>query len=141
MDKCHRDPHLIQNIIFFDEAPTGCVSIIHNTPKRRNPGGFDESLWFQQDCAPSHYAADVRRYLDGIFPNMWIGRREPTEWPARSPDFNPLDYFIWAHLKNVVYKTKPANIEEFKERIQTEINNITQETIHKFQDYFLKWSV
>ena len=22
------------------------------------------------------------------------------DWPARSPDFNPLDYAIWGHLGN-----------------------------------------
>lgn len=38
-------------------------------------------------------------------------------WPARSPDLNPIDYFMWDNLKNVVYKTKPEIIEELKKAI------------------------
>ncbi|KAL1509065.1 hypothetical protein ABEB36_003863 [Hypothenemus hampei] len=29
------------------------------------------------------------------FPNHWIGRDGPYNWSLRSPDFNPLDYFLW----------------------------------------------
>lgn len=39
---------------------------------------------------------------------------------------NPLDYFLWGHLKNTVYKTKPANIQELKDRITAEIRRIEQ---------------
>ncbi|KAG8300084.1 hypothetical protein J6590_085337 [Homalodisca vitripennis] len=45
--------------------------------------------------------------LDNTFPRRWIGRRGAVEWPARSPDFNSLDYFFWGHMKNLDYQTKP----------------------------------
>lgn len=112
-------------------------TLINLFPDRINPGSFDQCLWFQQDGAPPHYAVDVRRYLDEIFLNRWIGRRGHIEWPARSPDLNPLDFFMWGHMKNVVYKTKPRHIEELQERIRTEINNISQETINKVQQEFI----
>lgn len=53
----------------------------------------EQDLHFQQDGAPPHYAAPVRRHLDMRYPERWIGRRGPVEWPARSPDLNPLDFF------------------------------------------------
>lgn len=106
-------------------------------PNANNPAIPNENLWFQQDGAPPHYAADVRRYLDQVFPNRWIGRRGSIEWPPRSPDLTPLDFFLWGHLKNVVYKTRPDNIEELKTRITNECNNISQETVSKVQREFI----
>lgn len=106
-------------------------------PSANNPGNIDETLWYQQDGAPPHYAAYIRNYLDEVFPNKWIGRRGHIEWPPRSPDLTPLDFFLWGHLKNVVYKSKPNDIQELKERIRQEINNISQETIAKVQQEFI----
>jgi hypothetical protein len=54
-----------------------------------------ERIWYQQDGAPPlHYVVIVCRYLDEVFPNRWIGRRGHIEWPARAPDFTPLDFFF-----------------------------------------------
>lgn len=53
-----------------------------------------DDLWLQQDGAPPHYAVSVRNYLDRVFPARWIGRRGTIEWPPRSPDLTPLDFFM-----------------------------------------------
>ena len=53
---------------------------------------FDE-LFFQQDGAPPHYALRVRSYLNEVFPQRWFGRRGSIEWPPRSPDLTPMDFF------------------------------------------------
>ena len=57
-------------------------------------------LLFQRDGAPAHYALDVRAWLDSKFPNRWIGRRGPVEWPPRSPDLTPCNFFLWGYLKD-----------------------------------------
>ncbi|KAK8386317.1 hypothetical protein O3P69_010768 [Scylla paramamosain] len=44
--------------------------------------GEDSDIYFQQDGAPPHYHRDVRAYLDAVFPDTWIGRRGPIEYPA-----------------------------------------------------------
>jgi hypothetical protein len=62
-----------------------------------------EKIWYQQDGAPPHYAVIVRRYLDEVFPNRWVGRRGQTEWPTRSPDLTSLDFYLWGYLKSKVY--------------------------------------
>ncbi|ENN73068.1 hypothetical protein YQE_10306, partial [Dendroctonus ponderosae] len=54
------------------------------------------NVWFQQDGAPLHYVVEARSQLDKIFPNKWIGRGDPVNWPARSPDLTPLDFFAGA---------------------------------------------
>lgn len=92
--------------------------------------------WFQQDGAAAHYARNVRNYLNVVFPGRWIGRRGSIEWPARSPDLTPLDYFLWGYLKDRVYRTKPQNIAELQQRIRDEMNSIQPEMIKRATSTF-----
>jgi hypothetical protein len=52
-------------------------------------------LILMQDGAPPHFALDVRDWLDRRFSGRWLCRRGPHEWPARSPDLTPCDFFLW----------------------------------------------
>jgi hypothetical protein len=64
---------------------------------------------------------DVTAYLNRQY-NCWIGRNGPIAWPARSPDLNPLDYYLWGHVKSVVsprvYRTERANANDLWNRIR-----------------------
>ena len=71
-----------------------------------------QRLWFQHDGAPAHFALDVREYLNNVFPNRWIGRGGPVQWPPRSPDLTPMDFFIWGKMKCLVYETPIDTPEE-----------------------------
>lgn len=75
------------------------------------------NMWYMQDGAPPHFSLDVRQHLNQVFGNKWIGRGGPIPWPARSPDLNPLDFFVWGYLKSLVYRTPVDNIEDLRERI------------------------
>lgn len=88
------------------------------------------TVWFQQDGAPPHYGIQVRQYLNETFPQQWIGRRGAVEWPPRSPDLSPLDYFFWGHLKDNVYKTQPRDLDDLRQRIMEETRNISEEAFH-----------
>lgn len=132
---------------FFDETLTGdryleflrevlIPSLAVLYPNLDDPDVPNDSIWYQQDGAPPHYAVHVRRYLEDVFPNRWIGRRGFIEWPARSPDLSPLDYFLWGYLKCRVFVTKPANMEELKLRITTECRNIPPAVIENVQQEF-----
>lgn len=96
----------------------------------------NRDIWFQQDGAPPHFARPVREYLDVVFPGRWIGRRGPIEWPPRSPDLNPLDFFLWGYLKSKVFKNKPANVEDLKARIRNECRLISPQVIRNVQNEF-----
>jgi len=63
-------------------------------------------IYFQHDGAPPHYTRHVRDYLNESFPNRWLGHGGPVAWPLRSPDLTPLDYYLWGHMKTLVYETK-----------------------------------
>lgn len=94
------------------------------------------NVWFQQDGAPPHYGVAVRNYLNEIFPNRWIGRRGAIEWPPRSPDLAPPDYFLWGYLKSKVYYTKPDNLEDLRQRIVREAALIPPNIIKKAVENF-----
>lgn len=97
-------------------------------PALEENGQLPNNIWFQQDGAPPHYARIVRDRLNRTFPNRWIGRRGAIEWPPRSPDLNPLDYYLWGFLKSKVYFNRPDNLQELAERITQEIQRIPPET-------------
>jgi hypothetical protein len=88
-----------------------------------------DTMFFQQDGAPPHYAAVVRNWLNESFDGRWIGRRGPIEWPPRSPDMTPLDFWLWGYLKELVYGEKPQSIEDLKRLITEKMNAIPAEMI------------
>lgn len=64
----------------------------------------------------SHLRA-VRNFLNNTYPR-WIGRGGHIPWPPRSPDLNPLDFFVWGSMKAFVYNgIEVANEEDLQQRI------------------------
>jgi hypothetical protein len=89
-------------------------------------------LYIQLDGASVHNARIVRTWLDDNFPLRWIGRNSSLiEWPPRSPDITPLDFFLWGSIKNVVYKTRPQNIEQLCDRIRQACREISAEVLRR----------
>ena len=81
-------------------------------------------MWFQQDAAISHTARVTINLLKGKFGERVISRNGPVEWPPRSWDLTPLDFFLWGHFKSLVYANKPATLDDLKDNIQREIANV-----------------
>lgn len=95
------------------------------------PLNIRPNMLFMNDGAPAHFALNVREWLDDHYPGRWIGRNGPILWPARSPDFNPLDFFIWGFIKEKVYATPPQNVDEVKNRIAAAILEITPDKLER----------
>jgi hypothetical protein len=89
----------------------------------------NEQFYFQQDGAPPHYHRDVRTYLYETMPGQWIGRRGAVEYPPRSPDIAPLDFYVWGTLKDIVYRRKPATLAALREEIEMSCPAITVDTL------------
>ncbi|GFS47996.1 hypothetical protein TNCV_3599441 [Trichonephila clavipes] len=54
-----------------------------------------QELWFQQDGATCHTARATIDLLKDTFGDRLISRFGPVNWPPRSCDLTPLDYFLW----------------------------------------------
>jgi hypothetical protein len=58
--------------------------------------------------------------------------------PARSPNFNPCDFFFWGFLKDTVYNSN-TQMEELKENIRWEITNIPAEQLQRVGQNLFHW--
>ena len=67
-----------------------------------------EEMWFQQDGATCHTATATIDLLKSKFDDKLISRNGPVNWPPRSCDLTPLDYFLWGYVKSLVYADKPT---------------------------------
>jgi hypothetical protein len=76
-----------------------------------------------------YYRRQAQQVLDGRYPDSWIGRGEPLNWPARSPDLTPLDYFLWGHMQNYVYRELVNSLEQLDDRLHEALGTITPQMI------------
>lgn len=90
--------------------------------------GLDE-IWFQQDGATCHTARETMALLRERFGEQLISRFGPVNWPARSCDITPLDFFLWGYVKSKVYMDKPATIEALEANITRVIGQIPLEIL------------
>lgn len=81
-------------------------------------------MWFMHDGAPAHFSHVVRNHLNLTQPNRWIGRGGPIKWPPRSPDLNPLDFYLWGALKASVYATQITSAVQLRQRVQAACEEI-----------------
>ncbi|GFX50112.1 uncharacterized protein TNCV_772751 [Trichonephila clavipes] len=58
-----------------------------------------QELWFQQDGTTCHTARATIDLWKDTFGDRLISRFGPVNWPPRSCDLTPLDYFLWGYVK------------------------------------------
>ncbi|GFX25231.1 putative DD41D transposase [Trichonephila clavipes] len=75
-----------------------------------------QKLWFQQDGAICHTARATINLLKDTF---WT-----LNWPPRSCDLTPLDYFLWGYVKSLVYADKPQTLDHLEDNIHRVIADI-----------------
>lgn len=92
-------------------------------------GERQNNLWWVQDGAAAHRANQVRDRIREVFGQRVIAMGHDVEWPARSPDLTPCDFFLWGWLKQKVYVTPPENLEDLRNRILNSVQNLTPRMI------------
>ncbi|GBM12798.1 hypothetical protein AVEN_247573-1 [Araneus ventricosus] len=75
------------------------------------------NVWFQHDGDTPHKVSSVQQYIRDTFQQQVIGYSGCVEWPPRSPDLNPLDFFLWGYIKQRVYATPLPTLKELRNRI------------------------
>ncbi|UYV67885.1 hypothetical protein LAZ67_5002389 [Cordylochernes scorpioides] len=91
--------------------------------------GSETNQWRRYWLRVERKRKDVRAYLDQNLSGQWIGRRGPIEFPARSPDLTPLDFFLWGTVKDGVYKRKPRNLDILWNEIQAVCREISLDVL------------
>ncbi len=84
-----------------------------------------DDVIFQQDNDPKHTSKKAKRCFKE-------NRIQVMEWPAQSPDLNPIEH-LWGILKRklATYKNPPTSMLELWTRVQTEWEAISEEECRK----------
>ena len=56
-------------------------------------------VW-QQDPPPAHKSKETQAWLQESYDFVLF-----SHWPPSSPDLNPLDYFVWSYVENIINMT------------------------------------
>jgi hypothetical protein len=83
-----------------------------------------KKFYVQKDGASSHTAEVVQTWLRGQFGKFFIDKKI---CPPRSPDLNPCDFYLWGHLKALVYYP----LDDLKTNVAREIRKIPAESLKK----------
>jgi len=95
-----------------------------------------DDIWFQQDGAPCHTANATIDLLRTVFEKRIISRNADVNWPPRSCDLTPLNYFLWGTIKNECYANQPETIQELKHEIKVAIDEIR---VHTVENVLKNW--
>lgn len=86
-----------------------------------------ERFVYQQDNDPKHTAKIVKAYFEE---QSQAGILTLMEWPAQSPDCNPIE-LIWDHLGREVHKSLPTNKANLWRVLQNAWNDIDVDYLDK----------
>ncbi|GFW19152.1 putative DD41D transposase [Trichonephila clavipes] len=90
-----------------------------------------QELWSQQDGATCHTAHATIDLLKDTFGDQLISRFGPVNWPPRSCDLTPLDYFLWGYVKSLIYADKPQTLDHLEDNIRRVIADIRPQMLEK----------
>ncbi|GFX87365.1 putative LOC100569746 [Trichonephila clavipes] len=69
--------------------------------------------------------------LKDTFGDHLISRFGPVNWPPRSCDLTPLDYFLWGYVKSLVHADKPQTLDHLEDNIRRVIADIRPQMLEK----------
>ncbi|GFV92500.1 uncharacterized protein TNCV_1744051 [Trichonephila clavipes] len=90
-----------------------------------------QELWFQQDGATCHTARATIDLLKDTFGDRLISRFGPVNWPPRSCDLTPLDYFRWGYVIPLVYADKSQTLDHLEDNIRRVFADIRPQMLEK----------
>ncbi|GFV85599.1 putative DD41D transposase [Trichonephila clavipes] len=90
-----------------------------------------QQLWFQQDGATCHTARATIDLLNDTFGDRLISRFGPVNWPPRSCDLTPLNYFLWGYVKSLIYADNPQTLDYLEDNIRRVIADIRPQMLEK----------
>ena len=95
-------------------------------------------MCFQQDGATCHTATESISLLKDKFNNRIISLRTDVNWPRRSCDLTPLDFFLCGFLKSKVYADNLQTVQHLRDNIIEQISLIEPSLFEKVIQNFGK---
>jgi hypothetical protein len=74
-----------------------------------------EKYYFQQDGARPHTTRTVQTWLKEKFNEKL---KEKDMWLPRYPDLNSCDFYLWGHLKSLVFNPLAKTLDDLKVKIE-----------------------
>lgn len=97
-----------------------------------------DDMWFQQDGATCHTTRPNMAELRTKFHGRIISRFGDANWPSRSCDLSPLDFFLWGYTKDKVYTNNPQTLEQLKDNIREVIAAVQPAMCKKVIENYVK---
>ncbi|GFX92159.1 uncharacterized protein TNCV_1740791 [Trichonephila clavipes] len=94
------------------------------------------SLWaggilLQKRRRQQRYTRTTIDLLKDTFGDRLISRFGPGNWPPRSCDLTPLDYFLWDYVKSLVCADKPQRLDHLEDNIRRVIADTRPQMLEK----------
>lgn len=103
-------------------------------PELENRGIDPKTVIYMHDGAPPHRPIFIQELLNRHFLGfIGFGQDAILNWPPRSPDLNPLDFFLWGFVKDMVYQRRSRSIRVLRRKIEEALDNITHEMLLNVQ--------
>ncbi|GFT03378.1 putative DD41D transposase [Trichonephila clavipes] len=131
-------PDFHKRILFSDEAHFWLNGYVNKQNCRiwseANPQVYVETPLHQEKltvwCALWTARATIDLLKD-TFGDRLISRFGPVNWPPRSCDLTPPDYFLWGYVKSLVYADKPQTLDHLEDNIRRVIADIRPQMLEK----------
>ncbi|UYV84311.1 hypothetical protein LAZ67_X001812 [Cordylochernes scorpioides] len=87
-------------------------------------------ITFMQDGEPPHISRGAKQLLKDTFgEDRVISRHFIPQWPSRSPDLTPCDFWIWGYIKSRVYRCRPTTLVMLKASIRRHVSSISSDIL------------
>ena len=106
----------------------------HVLPWIQRTFSYGNYVW-QQDGARCHMAKKTQQFLKENMTNFW----SKDMWPPNSPDFNPLDYSIWAYVEQEACKKPHSSMKALRATITRTWSKMDDTYVKKMCQSFRHW--
>ncbi|GFS95225.1 uncharacterized protein TNCV_2705591 [Trichonephila clavipes] len=111
------------------KLPGESFSLIKLVQQFEETGSLEDC--FQQDGTTCHTARATIDLLKDTLGDRLISCFGPVNWPPRSCDLTPLDYFLWGYVKSLVYADKPQTRDHLEDNIRRVIADKRPQMLEK----------
>ncbi|GBO43071.1 hypothetical protein AVEN_48071-1 [Araneus ventricosus] len=105
----------------------------HNAEEKRKRHTPEHPLSWHSVSVSDYNTRGPRSSVQQCIRQQVIGYGGCVEWPPRSTDLNPLDFFLWGYIKQRMYATPPPTLQELRNRITDACASVSPAMLYNVQ--------